>query len=136
MKFQIENENFELKFGFGVFYVLGKYWGLQTFDESLKKIFKGLGKYATVDVKDLPAADIELTYEATETMADLVMAAIVANKQNGKSFEDFFVPDVISAIVQNIDVMPALMTEFISSMPGVKKQETPGKKLAAQNKPH
>lgn len=128
MNFKIENENFELKFGFGVFFILGKHWSFKSYNEALQRIVASFGSYANLDETELQNQEFDLPLETLEVLADVVIAAVVANKQNGKSFNDFFLPDVINAVVQNMDLLPELMKELIASIPTQKPPvETPGK---------
>lgn len=136
MKFTIENENFELRLGFGVFFILGKHWKLASYNDVLKRIIESFGAYANMDANDLQNQEFDLSLETIEVLADIVIAAITANKANGKTFDDFDIVEVVDAIMANMNVLPQLVKGLIDSMPGVKKQETPGKELAAKKKPH
>lgn len=126
MKIEVNKKNFELTFGFKVFYILGKHWGMKNFNDVLKHVMSVFGDYATADV-DNPAEEPNLSFATMEVLADIIMAAIVANKENKKTFADFDTAEVIESIVENIAVIPEIMKEFVSSMPSQKKEETPGK---------
>ena len=129
MKFTIENENFELRFGFGVFFILGKHWRLASYNEVLKRIVSSFGSYAALDESELQNHEFDLSLETIEVLADIVMGAIVANKENKKKFADFDLVEVIDAIMANMDLLPQLMKELIASMPVQKLEaQKPGKK--------
>jgi hypothetical protein len=117
MKVTINKEDFELRLGLGVFYILGKRWGLESYDDVLKRILTIFSQYADKEEKDLEDADVKLTFEMSETLSDIIISAIVANKNNGKVFEDIDPLDVMDFIWANISILPELLKELISSMP-------------------
>jgi hypothetical protein len=111
MKITLNNKTFELKFGFGVFFILGKLWKLDNFQDTLDK------------VKEAEKIGDEVKFEALEILCDVVKACIVNNKDNGVVFEDLDQTEVIEYLFENIDQTEMIFQGIVDSMPKPKESE-------------
>jgi hypothetical protein len=135
MKISYDNKNFELKFGFGVFLILGKMWNLVGVNSVFKKVMSSMTWAANIDfdnLKEEDLANIEIPFDSFTVLADLVIGSIVANKENKLSIEDLDQTDVANWVFNNQELMGPIMSSFIASFPKPKTDVEPGKLKAVK----
>ena len=125
MKIVYQENNFELKFGFGVFFILGKMWKLEGIQAIFKKVLSSVEWAVNIDF-DNPenvSEDFDIPLESFQVIADIVIASVVADKKNGVTVEDFDVSDVCDWIFENQNLIGPIITAFLQSMPKAKPEE-------------
>lgn len=129
MKINFDNKNFELKFGFGVFFILGKMWKLEGINAVFTKVFSSMKWAADIDFSKpelINLEKLEIPFETFTVLADLITASMVANKENNVSIEDIDTMELCDWVFNNQEEIQPIMTAFVESMPKA-KPETPGK---------
>ena len=119
MNFEVNKQNFELKFGFGVFFLLARNWRLDSFQKVLNKIVKEFSKLSG-DKQGKEAVDI--AFETLRILSEVIEACIVNKKENGVKIGDLEEGDICDAIFKNPEVMGTIFQQLIDSMP---KAQTP-----------
>jgi hypothetical protein len=134
MKISYNKKNFELKFGFGVFFILGKMWNLEGIQSIFKKVLSSMQWAAVIDFdnpENTNFEEIDIPLETFEVLADIIRASIVADKSNGITLDELDPMDICTWIFENQQHIGPIMNAFISSMPKAKPEET-GKSKAVK----
>lgn len=106
---EINGVRYALRFGYAALRQLGKLWKLN----DLQEIFLRLGKLGD-------ASDGTLSIEMLDTFGDMVLAAIIANRDNDASTIDS--EQVVEAIMIDHTIMQEVMQSYVAALPQPEKK--------------
>jgi hypothetical protein len=113
---EIDGVRYALRFGYAALRQLGKIWKVN----DLQEIFLRLGKLGE-------ASNGSLSIEMLDTFGDMVLAAIIANRDNDASVIDSDL--VVDAIMKDHSIMQEVMESYVAALPQPEKKiPAPAKK--------
>jgi hypothetical protein len=114
---EIDGVRYALRFGYAALRQLGKLWGLN----DLQEIFLRLGKLGD-------ASDGTLSIPMLDIFGDMILAAIIANKENDATVLDTEM--VVEALMVDHSIMQEVMQSYIAALPQPeKKKAAPAKRI-------
>lgn len=106
---QLGDKSFKLKFGLGLFRILGRKWQLPGIDDVIQKI-------AVLD-----SVDGKLTFDQIDVLEEILLSAIQYGGYNGDT-KDL---DIIDSFFSNPNALEDFKTSLVNSLP--QNTEEPGK---------
>lgn len=113
---EIDGVRYALRFGYAALRQLGKLWNLN----DLQDVFLRLGKLGD-------SSNGALSIEMLDTLGDMILAAIIANKENDASAIDS--ESIVEVLMVDHTIMEEVVQMYMSSLPQQeKKRPAPAKK--------
>jgi hypothetical protein len=117
---EIDGVRYALRFGYAALRQLGKLWELN----DLQEIFLRLGKLGD-------ASDGTLSIPMLDTFGDMILAAIIANRENDATGLDTEI--VVEALMVDHSIMQEVLAMYTAALPQPeKKKAAPAKKVPAK----